>query len=103
MERGQKRADKVRETNRKGLLEQLKNKGLIQQVIESNNKLADLTVELTQLEVTRIKSANDTRMALVKKYLPDVKQTELVGEEGADIKTVTRVERVIVNATNTDS
>lgn len=86
MERGQKRADKRREMSRAGLIEQLKNKGLVQQVIESNNKLADLTQELTQLEVTRIKSANDTRMALVKKYLPDVKQTELVGEEGGVIE-----------------
>lgn len=103
MKRGQSVADKRRETTRAETLLSLKNKGLVQQVIESNNKLADLTLDLTQLEVTRIKAANDTRLALIKKYLPDVKQTELVGEEGAAIKTVTRVERVIVNATNPDS
>lgn len=103
MKRGESRANKIRETKRSELLLSLKHKGLIQQVIESNEKLADLDIELSQLEVTRIKTANDTRLALIKKYLPDIKQTELVGEEGADIKTVTRVERVIVNATDTDS
>lgn len=103
MKSGKTKKSTQRDISRAEVLLSLKNRGLIQQVIESNEKLSDLKIELTQLEVTRIKSANDTRMSLVKKYLPDIKQTELVGEEGADIKTVTRVERVIVNATDTDS
>ena len=98
MEKGQSRADKRRELSRAGLIEQLKNKGLVQQVIESNNKLADLSLELTPLEVTRIKSANDTRMALVKKYLPDVKQMELVGEDGENIKVDNTFTVEFVNA-----
>ena len=86
MKKGQSRSEQIRETKRSEIIESLKNRGLIQQVIESNEKLADLNNDLSQLEVTRIKSANDTRMALVKKYLPDVKQTELVGEEGGVIE-----------------
>ena len=103
MEKGQSRANKIRETKRAEVLEALKARGLIQKVIDTADELADLKKPLEAVEVQRLKAATDTRLALIKKYLPDIKQTELVGEEGADIKTVTRVERVIVNATNTDS
>lgn len=96
MRTGQKRADKVRETKRAEIIESLKARGLIQQVVESNEKLANLNIELSQLEVTRIKTANDTRMSLIKKYLPDIKQTELVGEEGEDIKTKNKITVEIV-------
>ncbi len=103
MKTGQSRANKIRETKRAEVLEALKTKGLIQKVIDTSDHLANLKKPLEAVEVQRLKAATDVRLALIKKYLPDIKQTELVGEEGADIKTVTRVERVIVNATNTDS
>lgn len=103
MKSGQSRADAIRETKRKEVLASLKARGLIQKVIDTADELADLTKPLEAVEVQRLKAATDTRLALIKKYLPDIKQTELVGEEGAAIETVTRVERTIVDAKNTDS
>ena len=50
-----------------------KSAGLCQQVIESAEKLADLKkIELGALEIQRLKAANDARLALIKKYLPDL-------------------------------
>ncbi len=86
MKSGKTQKSKQRDISRAEVLLSLKNRGLIQQVVESNEKLSNLSLDLTQLEVTRIKAANDTRMSLIKKYLPDVKQTELVGEEGGVIE-----------------
>lgn len=95
---GKSRANKVREVKRTEILLALKNKGLVQKVIEDNEKLADLTEELSSIDVQRIKAANDTRMQLIKKYLPDIKQTELVGEEGASIKTDNKYTVEFINA-----
>lgn len=53
-------------------------------------------IELTTSQVASIK-------ILLGKALPDLKAMELTGEEGGDIKIITRVERVIVNATDTNS
>jgi hypothetical protein len=100
---GQTRANKIRETKRAEVIKALKARGLIQKVVDTADELANLKKPLEPAEAQRLKAATDIRLALIKKYLPDIKQTELVGEEGADIKTVTRVERVIVNATDTDS
>jgi hypothetical protein len=103
MKKGQTRASQIRETKRAEVLKALKARGLIQKVIDTADELADLKTPMESVEVQRLKAATDTRLALIKKYLPDIKQTELVGEEGADIKTVTRVERVIVDAKDPDS
>jgi len=94
MEKGKTQAQQIRATKRKEILDSLRNRGLLQQVLESTDKLADLSIELDSLAVNRIKAANDTRLSLIKKYLPDVKQTELVGEGGGPVETKWTVEVV---------
>lgn len=79
---GKSRADQNRQIRREALLEQLRNKGLCQQVIETCEKLADLGIELSATDIQRLKAANDGRLALVKKYLPDAKAVELSGPDG---------------------
>jgi hypothetical protein len=98
MKSGQSRANKIRETKRAEVIEALKTKGLIQKVLETADKLANLANPLEAVEVQRLKAATDTRLALIKKYLPDVKQTELVGENGDPIKSESRWTVEFVNA-----
>jgi len=76
MKVGQSRAQAIRETKREEVLESLRSRGLIQQVIESADKLADLNQVLDSTDVQRIKASNDARLALIKKYLPDTKAIE---------------------------
>ena len=73
---GQTRAQAIRETKREEVLESLKNRGLIQQVIESADKLADLKEVLDAIDVQRLKASNDARLSLIRKYLPDTKAVE---------------------------
>ena len=73
-------ADRNRRIRQEALREQLSNKGLVQQVIEINTKMADLARDLPPEHVTRLKIAMDVNLKLVAKYLPDLKQTELIGD-----------------------
>jgi hypothetical protein len=73
-------ADRNRRIRQEALREQLSNKGLVQQVIEINTKMADLASDLPPEHVTRLKIAMDVNLKLVAKYLPDLKQTELIGD-----------------------
>lgn len=86
MRSGQSRAQAIREEKRAETILKLKNLGLLQHVVETATKLADLDQELDSVQVQRLRAANDSRLALIKKYLPDLKQTELVGEDGDPIK-----------------
>ena len=74
---GVSRANENRRIRQDALREQLSAKGLMQQVIEVAEKLSDLSIPLESNDISRLKAANDARLALVKKYLPDLKQTEL--------------------------
>ena len=73
-------ADRNRRIRQEALREQLSNKGLVQKVIEINEKMADLGEDLPPEHVARLKIAMDVNMKLVAKYLPDLKQTELIGD-----------------------
>lgn len=83
---GQSRAEANREIRREALREQLANKGLLQHVIEISEKLEDLSIELQGTEVQRLSKAAELKLALVKKYLPDIKSVELTGDDGEPIK-----------------
>lgn len=79
-ERGISAADKNRRIRQEALREQLANKGLAQQVLEISEKLNDLDEELDANKIARLKAAADLKLKLVNKYLPDLKQTELIGD-----------------------
>lgn len=83
MKKGESRAEANKRIRQEALVEQLRNKGLCQQVVETCVKLADLDQELDSTQVQRLKAANDGRLALIKKYLPDLKAIEntLLGDE----------------------
>lgn len=82
MDSGTTRAQANRALRQEALRDQLAAKGLVQQVIESADKLADLGNPLEPNDVVRLRAANDARLALIKKYLPDLKSSEITGPNG---------------------
>lgn len=87
-------ATRRRQAHREEVLEYLRNKGLLQKVIEDAEKLADETREIPPEMVARIKAANDLRMKAVAKYVPDLKSVEMTGEEGGPLQVANRIELV---------
>ncbi|MBL4940923.1 MAG: hypothetical protein JKY81_04595 [Colwellia sp.] len=93
------RAQENRAIRQEALREQLAAQGHHQHVIEILDKTAALTgEELTSLELQKNKLIIDTKLALMKKYLPDVKQVELVGEAGAPIELSSSFEFIPVGS-----
>ena len=84
---GKSRANANKEIRVEALREQLKNKGLIQQVIETAEKLSNLDKGLDSVQVQRLRAANDARLKLVNLYMPALKQVELSNAEGETFKT----------------
>lgn len=95
-------ATRRRQAHREEVLEKLRNAGLIQKVLEDADKLANESLNIDSVMAGRIKAANDLRLKMVSKWLPDVKAVEHSGEDGGDIRLITRVERVIVRPENTN-
>lgn len=69
------------------LREQLASQGHVQHVIDLIDDLKEPAPEFSALDLQRVKLIIDTKLALIKKYLPDPKQVELTGEDGDAIKT----------------
>ena len=87
-------ATRRRQAHREEVLEKLRNAGLIQKVLEDADKLADESIEIDSVMAQRIKAANDLRLKMISKWLPDVKAVEVTGEEGGPVQTVTRIRLV---------
>ena len=91
------RNTKQRAVRQEALREQLAAQGHIQHVVDIVNKISDENCHIETEMVTRYKIAIDAKLKLISKYCPDLKQTELVGDNGDPLKFVTRIERHIVN------
>lgn len=87
-------ATRRRQAHREEVLKKLRNAGLVQKVLEDAEKLADESIQMDSVMAARIKAANDLRLKLLGKYLPDVKSVEVTGEDGDPVRTVTRIEVV---------
>jgi len=99
---GVSRAQQNRRIRQEALREQLANGGHLQHVIDLASKLADLDTNLEPNEVQRLKAAIDAKMKLVNKYLPELKATELTGEDGGPIQ-LKAIENIIVDPAKPDS
>jgi transcription elongation GreA/GreB family factor len=86
MKSGTTRAQANRALRQEALRDQLAAKGLVQKVIDDTDKLADLDEQLDSNQVARLRAANDARLALIRKYLPDLKSVEMSGEGGGPMK-----------------
>lgn len=78
-------AAKNRAIRQEALRAQLAEQCRLQHVLDNIEKLEDLDVELEPNDYNRIRSANEQRLKLVNKYLPDLKSTELTGEGGGPV------------------
>lgn len=97
------RAQQNRKIRQDALREQLAAQGHVQHIIENIKEIEELDVyEATFTNtLTKLKTANEQRFKLVGKYLPDLKQTELVGDGGEPIDQKWTVEVVDAKPTNT--
>lgn len=82
---GKTRAQENRAIRQEALREQLSAQGHVQHVIEICNELNDLTIALEPLDVQRKSKVIDTKLKLINKYLPDLKNTEISGDGGGSL------------------
>ena len=80
-------AQKNKAMRRESVLEVLRNKGLVQKVLESVDKLEELDPELDSLSVQKMNIGINARLSLIKKFLPDLKATEITGADGGPLIT----------------
>jgi len=92
--RGESRKEANRRMRQEQMREQLRAKGLEQHLIENLMKLQDLGIDLDSVDVQRLKAANDGYLALLKKYLPDMKSidVEVTGEDGEPMQVKTSLD-----------
>ena len=79
------RAQQNRAIRQESLRELLASQGHLQHVIDLCCKLAELDTILEPSDINRLKIVIDTKLALIKKYLPDLKSTEITGDAGGSI------------------
>lgn len=85
---GVSRAQANRKIRQDALREQLAEQCRLQHVLDNIKKIESLDPlggNETTVELNILKTANEQRMKLVNKYLPDLKSTELTGEGGGAI------------------
>lgn len=86
---GMTRAQDNRRIRQEALREQLEKQGHLQHVVDLLKKADDLDEELDQIKLQRIKLSIETRLALIKKYLPDAKEqldVNLGGQENNPLR-----------------
>mgnify|MGYP003624621227 FL=1 len=91
-----------REINREELRRYLSERGKLSHIFDNLEKLEDQTIEMDSVAVARINSANSTRLALLKKYLPDEKSVEIKNADGETFKTDGKWTVEFLNATPKD-
>ena len=70
-------AAKNKKVREEALREQLRNKGLAQQVLEISEKLNKQHLELESTHIAALKASAELKLRLVNKYMPDLKQVEV--------------------------
>ena len=73
-------ATRNRRVRQEALRDYLESRGLVDHVIDLADKLDDESNPIAPDMVARMKVSIDTRLKLINKYLPDLKQTELIGD-----------------------
>lgn len=101
MRSGVTKAQAHKAVRQEALREQLSKQGHLQQVLVNIKKFENLDEELDNNSVQRLKAANEGRLKLIGKYLPDLKATELTGEVTADLR-ISKVQIEIIDANSKD-
>ncbi len=98
MNRGDNTKKTQRGVHKEELIRFLSERGRLSYIFDNLEKLEDLTVEMDSATVSRLNSANSTRLALLKKYLPDEKSVEIKNAEGEEFKTDSKWTIEFINA-----
>lgn len=80
------RAATNRKIRQEALRDQLSNQKLVEKVIDNVKKMEEQGKSMESQELNALKAANDARLRLINKYLPDLKAVELTGEDGNPIE-----------------
>lgn len=78
-------AQRNRAIRQEALREQLSAQGHVQHVVDICSELNDLGIPLEATDIQRKKIVLDTKLALIKKYCPDLKAIEHTGESGSEL------------------
>lgn len=70
-------ATRNRKAKQEALRDYLESRGLIQHIFELLEKIEDESTDIDANLLTRYKTGIDTRLKLVNKYLPDLRQTDV--------------------------
>ena len=92
-------AQRNRAIRQEALREQLSKQKLVEKVLDISEKMQK--PDFDNADLPRLRAAADINLALIKKYLPDVKQTELTGEGGGPVEAKWTVEVTEVAKTTT--
>ena len=92
----------ARTINKEELRRYLSERGKLSYIFDNLEKLEDQTIEMDSVDVARINSANSTRLALLRKYLPDEKSVEIKNADGETFKSDGKWTVEFVNATVED-
>ena len=87
----------TREIQREELRRYLAERGKLSYIFDNLEKLENQSIEMDNAMVSRLNSANSTRLALLKKYLPDEKSVEIKNAEGETFKSDTKWQIEIVD------
>ena len=98
-----RRAEVNRNFRKENLRELLSNQKHIEHVDKILNELMDDTVQVDSLGLQRRKLIIDTKLALMKKYIPDLKSVEITGADGGDIETSNKFTIEVVGAASADT
>jgi hypothetical protein len=79
---GVSRANANKAIRQEALREQLAEQCRVQHIVDNIVKLEDLSNPLEANDISRITKANEQRLKLLNKYLPDLRSVELSGPEG---------------------
>lgn len=74
-----------RAIRQEALREQLAQQGHVQHVIDICTELNELANPLEALEIQRKKIVMDTKLKLINKYLPDLKNVEVANDGGGEL------------------
>lgn len=96
--RGNNTKKTTREINREELRRYLSERGKLSHIFDLLEKVDDQTQDLEPIDLQRIKLSIDTRLSLLKKYLPDEKSVEIKNEEGESFRTDSKWTVEFVNA-----
>lgn len=87
------RAQTNRGIRQDALREQLSAQGHVQHIVDNIKNIEELDIDGEHFNnsLNKLKVANEQRLKLVNKYLPELKATELTGGDGEELNTVTTV------------